>query len=136
MSDLCNRLMDISDPVVVSYLKEQQEQQEHIPEDMAGLFKKMSEPKNFEEVLEDDIVTQFNISLCEDESSDSEQNFISTFKSILIALKCGFGVQMSNCTPSGFATGSRIGPLSSTCMNQSRQVQRTASGPNVARRTL
>ena len=54
-------------PVVVSYSKEKKKQ-EYIPEDMAGLFKKVSEPKIFEDVLlEDDIVTQFNISLCEDE---------------------------------------------------------------------
>ena len=72
MSDLFNRLMDISDPVVVSYSKEKKKQQKFIPEDMAGLFKQVSEPKNFEEDLEDDIVRQFNISLCEDESSDSE----------------------------------------------------------------
>jgi hypothetical protein len=39
---------------------------------MAGLFKQVSEPKNFEKDLEDDIVRQFNISLCEDEFSDSE----------------------------------------------------------------
>jgi hypothetical protein len=64
--------MDISDPVVVSYSKEKKKQQKFIPEDMAGLFKQVSEPKNFEEDLEDDIVRQFNISLCEDESSDSE----------------------------------------------------------------
>jgi len=68
MSDLFNRLKDISDPVVVSYSKEKKKQQEYIPEDMAGLFKKVSEPKKFEDgFLEDDIVTQFNISLCEDE---------------------------------------------------------------------
>ena len=42
---------------------------------MAGLFKQVSEPKNFEEDLEDDIVRQFNISLCEDESYDSEYFF-------------------------------------------------------------
>jgi hypothetical protein len=45
--------------------KKKKKQQEYIPEDMAGLFKKVSEPKKFEDgFLEDDIVTQFNISLC------------------------------------------------------------------------
>jgi len=72
MSDLFHRLMDISDPV--SYSKEKKKPHEHIPEDMAGLFKKASEPKIDEEDVENDvdIVSQFNISLCEDESLDSE----------------------------------------------------------------
>ena len=65
MSDLLNRLIDISDPVVISYSKEKKKPHEHIPEDMAGLFKKVSEPKIFEEVVEKDIniVSQFNISI-------------------------------------------------------------------------
>ena len=68
MSDLFNRLMDICDPIAVSYSKEKKKQQEFISEDMAGLFKQVSEPKKFEDVLlEDDIVTQINISLSEDE---------------------------------------------------------------------
>ena len=71
MSDLFNRLMDISDPVIVSHSKEKKKPQEYIPEDMAGLFKNVSEPKNCEEDVENDIdiVSQFNISLCEDESN-------------------------------------------------------------------
>ena len=71
MSDLFNRLMDISDPVIVSHSKEKKKPQEYIPEDMAGLFKNATEPKNQEEVVENDIdiVSQFNISLCEDESN-------------------------------------------------------------------
>ena len=66
-----NRLMDISDPVIVSHSKENKKPQEYIPEDMAGLCKNATEPKNQEEVLENDIdiVSQFNISLCEDESN-------------------------------------------------------------------
>ncbi len=43
-----------------------------LSEFMQRFFKQVSEPKNFEEDLEGDIIRQFNISLCEDESSDSE----------------------------------------------------------------
>ena len=40
-----NRLMDISDPVIVSHSKEKKKPQEYIPEYMAGLFKNMPKPK-------------------------------------------------------------------------------------------
>ena len=54
--------------------QEKKKPKECIPEGMAGLFKKVVEPKNFEDVVENDIdiVSQFNISLCDDESSDSD----------------------------------------------------------------
>ncbi len=71
MSDLFNRLMDISDTVIVSYSKEKKKPQEFIPEDMAGLFQRVPNPKNFEEVVENDVVSQFNISLCDDDFVES-----------------------------------------------------------------
>jgi hypothetical protein len=59
--------MDISDPVIVSYSKEKKKLPEFIPEDMAGLFQSVPNSKNFQEVVEKDIVSQFNISLCDDD---------------------------------------------------------------------
>ncbi len=64
--------MDISDPVIVSYSKEKKKLKEFIPEDMAGLFQSVPNSKIFEIVVKNDIVSQFNISLCEDDLEDSE----------------------------------------------------------------
>ncbi len=63
MSDLFNRLIDISDPVIVSYSKEKKKLPEFIPEDMAGLFQSVPNSKKNQEFVEKDIVSQFNISL-------------------------------------------------------------------------
>ena len=77
MSDLFNRLMDISDLVIVSHSKEKKKPTEYVPQDMAGIFKKFLPLTIKKKLLRVTLIlSQFDIYLCDDEQTHSNFFFL------------------------------------------------------------